>query len=57
MARMVGAVSEDLKGSNGLDLLDIFALTVLEDPSFKGATVATLREHFYQWKKTALKEE
>ncbi|KAJ6092404.1 hypothetical protein N7467_004373 [Penicillium canescens] len=57
MARMVGAVSEDLKGSNGLDLLDTFAPTVLEDPSFEGATVATLREHFHQWKKTALKEE
>ncbi|KAJ5436236.1 hypothetical protein N7445_007121 [Penicillium cf. griseofulvum] len=57
MARMVGAVSEDLKEYSGLDLLDTFAPTVLEDPSFEGATVATLREHFHQWKKSALKEE
>ncbi|KAJ5783866.1 uncharacterized protein N7518_009543 [Penicillium psychrosexuale] len=57
MARMVGAVSEDLKEYSGLALLDTFAPTVLEDPSFEGATVATLREHFHPWKKTALKEE
>lgn len=43
-ARIVGAVSEDLKEDSGLDLLDTFAPTVLEDPSFEGATVATLRE-------------
>ncbi|OQD90210.1 hypothetical protein PENSOL_c060G04780 [Penicillium solitum] len=57
MARIVGAVSEDLKEDSALDLLDTFAPTVLEDPSFGGATVATLREHFHQWKKTAMREE
>jgi hypothetical protein len=29
----------------------------LEDTSFEGATVATLREHFNQWAKASLKEE
>jgi hypothetical protein len=29
----------------------------LEDPSFQGTTVATLRKHFKQWAKTSLKEE
>ncbi|KAJ5909257.1 hypothetical protein N7495_001939 [Penicillium taxi] len=57
MALLVSAVPECLKFYNGLDLLDTFTLTVLEDPSFKGATIATLREHFNQWAKTLLKEE
>jgi hypothetical protein len=29
----------------------------LEDPSFEGATVATLRKHFKHWAKASLKEE
>lgn len=57
MGRIIGAVSEDLEFHKGLDMLETFAPTVLEDPSFEGATVATLREHFHKWKKTAMKEE
>ena len=57
MARFMSVVPEYLGFYDGLDLLDTFAPTVLEDPSFEGATVATLREHFYQWAKTSLKEE
>jgi hypothetical protein len=41
IARIVGAVSEDLQEDSSLALLDTFAPTVLEDPSFEGATVAT----------------
>ena len=29
----------------------------MEDPSFEGATVATLRKHFKQWAKASLKEK
>jgi hypothetical protein len=57
IARFVNAVPDDLEFYNGLDLLDTFTPTVLEDPSFEGATVATLREHFNQWAKTSLREE
>lgn len=57
MDHFVSAAPGYLEFYNGLDLLDTFTPTVLEDPSFEGATVATLREHFHQWKKTALKEE
>lgn len=49
MARFLGAVSDYLEFYCGLDLLNTFAPTVLEDHSFEGATVATLREHFNQW--------
>lgn len=45
IARFLGAVPDYLKFYSGLDLLDIFAPTVLEDTSFEGATVTTLREH------------
>ncbi|KAJ5125639.1 hypothetical protein N7476_010025 [Penicillium atrosanguineum] len=57
MARFLGAVPEYLEFYSGLDLLDTFAPTVLEDPSFEGATVSTLREHFNQWAKASRKEE
>ncbi|KAJ5781888.1 uncharacterized protein N7518_010371 [Penicillium psychrosexuale] len=57
MARFLSAVPDYLEFYSGLDLLDTFALTVLEDPSFEGATVAPLREHFNQWAKASLKEE
>ncbi|KAJ5913703.1 hypothetical protein N7504_002586 [Penicillium tannophilum] len=57
MARFLSAVSEYLDFYSGLDLLDTFAPTVFEDPSFEGATVVTLREHFHKWAKTARKEE
>lgn len=51
MARFLSAVPEYLEFYSGLDLLDTFTPTVLEDPSFEGATVATLHEHFNQWAK------
>jgi len=57
MACFLGAVPDYLEFYSGLDLLDTFTPTVLEDPSFEGATVATLREHFNQWAKASLKEE
>jgi hypothetical protein len=57
MARFLSSVRESLEFYSGLDLLDTFTPTVFEDPSFEGATVATLREHFHRWKKTAMKEE
>ncbi|KAJ5525131.1 hypothetical protein N7494_011781 [Penicillium frequentans] len=57
IARFLGAVPDYLEFYSGLDLLDTFAPTVLEDPSFEGATIATLREHFKQWAKASLKEE
>lgn len=57
MARFLSAVPEFLQYYSGLDLLDTFAPTVFEDPSFEGATVVTLREHFNKWAKTARKEE
>jgi hypothetical protein len=57
LARFLSSVRESLEFYSGLDLLDTFNPTVFEDLSFEGATVTTLREHFHQWKKTALKEE
>lgn len=55
MAGFVSAVPDYLEFHNGLDLLDTFTPTVMEDPSFEGAAVATLREHFKQWAKTFVK--
>ncbi|KAJ5672491.1 hypothetical protein N7507_001618 [Penicillium longicatenatum] len=57
MARFLSAVPEFLQYYSGLDLLDTFTPTAFEDPSFEGATVVTLREHFNQWAKTARQEE
>lgn len=57
MTRFLSAVPEFLQYYSGLDLLDTFAPTVFEDPSFEGATVVALREHFNKWAKTARKEE
>jgi hypothetical protein len=57
MARFLNEVTNHLESYNGLDLLDTYMPTVLEHPSFEGATAATLREHFNQWAKTSLKEE
>lgn len=47
----------NLKGYNGLDLLNQFSPTVFDDPSFEGATAATLRAHFNQWAVTASEYE
>jgi hypothetical protein len=43
---------------NGRDILEKFALTVLEDPSaFDGASTDTIRRHFQQWSLTAYPTE
>lgn len=42
---------------NGLDLLDSFAPTVLEDPRFEGASSFVIRGYFKQWVSTAAFEE
>jgi hypothetical protein len=57
MARFLRPVPKFLEYYNGLDLLDKFAPTVLEDRSFEGATVAVLRDHFNQWATTAPREK
>lgn len=47
MARIYDTVKEYLELCNGLDMLDSFAPSVIQDRSaFEGATTATLREHF-----------
>lgn len=46
-----------LKFYSGLDLLDNFAPTVFEDPSFERATTAVLRDHFREWAATAIHRE
>ncbi|OQD67322.1 hypothetical protein PENDEC_c039G03438 [Penicillium decumbens] len=46
-----------LKCYNGLDLLDNFAPTVMEDSSFEGATTATLRENLNKWAASAKHQE
>lgn len=57
MNRFPSAVPEYLEFYSGLNLLNTFAPTVFQDPSFKVATVVTLREHFNKWAKTIRKEE
>lgn len=57
MRRLRFCVTETLKQHNGLDLLELFAPTVLEDTRFDGATTSTVREHFKQWVVTACQEE
>lgn len=58
MARLYDSVTELLELDNGLDTLDSHAPTVLQDPSFAGATTATLRAHFRKiWTPAAFKEE
>ncbi|KAL3437509.1 hypothetical protein BDV09DRAFT_192872 [Aspergillus tetrazonus] len=43
MARLYDSVTELLELDNGLDILDSYAPTVLQDPSFTDATTATLQ--------------
>jgi hypothetical protein len=57
MARFLRPVPKFLEYHNGLEILDEFVPTVLEDHSYEGATVAFLREQFNQWATTALREE
>ncbi|KAJ6113573.1 hypothetical protein N7523_006890 [Penicillium sp. IBT 18751x] len=56
LSRFLSAVPGYLEVYRELDLLDTFAPTVLEDPFFEGATIATLREDFNQWVKTSFKK-
>ncbi|KAJ5248576.1 hypothetical protein N7468_000027 [Penicillium chermesinum] len=53
----MSGVKASLKFYGGLDLLDSFAPTVLEDPSFKSAKVTELREHFNTWALEAMQRE
>lgn len=47
MARIYDPVKRYLKYDNGLDMLDSFAPTVIQDrAAFEGATTAIIREHF-----------
>jgi hypothetical protein len=46
MTRFLYHATEALEFGSGLDLLDSFAPTVLEDRSFDGANTALLRKHF-----------
>lgn len=59
MARIYGAVKECLEFYNGLDLLESFAPTVIQDrAAFEGATTAAVREHFVNtWVPSAFPEE
>ncbi|KAJ5135292.1 uncharacterized protein N7515_004570 [Penicillium bovifimosum] len=57
IVRIHKRVEEYLGYYNGLDLVGSFAPTVLEDRSFEGATVISLREKFNEWAVTAIKEE
>ena len=57
MIRFYKRVEKYLQYYNGLDLLARFTPTVLEDRSFEGMTVASLRDKFNKWAVTAVKEE
>ncbi|OJJ69571.1 hypothetical protein ASPBRDRAFT_182601 [Aspergillus brasiliensis CBS 101740] len=57
MVRLHKRVEEFLRFYNGLDLLGSFAPTVLENRSFEGATVVSLRQNFNKWAMTAVVEE
>ncbi|KAL3477053.1 hypothetical protein BJX99DRAFT_226643 [Aspergillus californicus] len=57
MRRLRFCVTETLNQHNGLDVLESFAPTVLEDTRFGGATTSTVREHFKRWVVTACQEE
>ncbi|KAL4883819.1 hypothetical protein BJY04DRAFT_184462 [Aspergillus karnatakaensis] len=58
MARLHEEVTDSLEFYNGLDILDSYAPTVIQDPSFVGATTATLRAHFRDiWTPAAFREE
>ncbi|CAI7577160.1 unnamed protein product [Penicillium manginii] len=49
MARFLKEVTNHLESYSGLDLLDTYTPTVLEDPSFEGATAATLPNGRYRF--------
>ncbi|RAL08483.1 uncharacterized protein BO97DRAFT_408310 [Aspergillus homomorphus CBS 101889] len=49
MSRFRHQVRSELESHDGLDLLDSFALTVVDDRRFDGATPDTVRTHFNEW--------
>lgn len=57
MVRLHKRVEKYLGYYNGLDLLGCFAPKVLDDRSFEGATIISLREKFNEWAMTAVIEE
>ena len=51
-------VSDALEDHNGLDMLDSFQMTVIEDRAlFEDASTATIREHFQKWAIAAIQED
>lgn len=50
-------VTEYLKSSKSLDMLEWFTPAVFEDSSFDGATTAVLGTHFKKWHTTAPLQE
>lgn len=57
MVRLHKRVEKYLGYYNGLDLLGSFAPKILDDRSFEGATIISLREKFNEWAMTAVIEE
>ncbi|KAL4907587.1 hypothetical protein BDW74DRAFT_176338 [Aspergillus multicolor] len=53
MNRLHSSVERYLTRCNGLDMLESFAPTVMQDPSFNGASMDTLRAHFRSWSSDA----
>ncbi|KAL4941173.1 hypothetical protein BDV06DRAFT_223401 [Aspergillus oleicola] len=50
-------VRDTLEYYNGLDILDSYAQTVLEDKAFNGAAISAIRDHFNQRVLTASERE
>lgn len=50
-------VRDHLHYHNGLEMLDSFAPTVVQDSSFAGATTTMLRAHFSKWAPAAMLKE
>jgi hypothetical protein len=57
MARFLQPVTEYLKDSKGLDMLEGFTPTVFEDHLFDKATTALLHTYFRKWATTAPLQE
>ncbi|KAJ5892258.1 uncharacterized protein N7473_008486, partial [Penicillium subrubescens] len=56
-ANAVKNPKRSLKFYTGLDLLETFAPTIFEHPSFNRAPTAILRAHFNRWARTAIHQE
>lgn len=58
MHRFIGQVKGRIEFYNGVDLLDSFAPTVLEDKTLlNSATASVICKHFQQWRATASQQE